>query len=585
MLHFRCAAGLLASLLFIAAARADSPDPLQLVPEQADFCIKIERPRALFEFVQRNQLIKQFQAIDGLRELYDSTNFRRLTQLVAYFERELGAGYPEILDQLTGGGVVYANQLGPRPPQLLVLQGRNEQMLRRFVEVGSRILDQELARQEAKERLEQTKYRNLDTIHIGKEFHAAAAGTALLISNRQEALHKALDLYLDKDKGSLAKVAYLSEARKLAGAGSNAWMWLNLDKVHKVAEAKDFFRLPRDNPFLTVLFGGILDVAARAPFLCAGLHTQDQGLLLSFRLPRGRQDMPEALNVTVPPLGQPGSRPLLEPPGVLYSGSFFLDIPNFWEERTKLFNEKQVKGLEDLDKASVFFLSGSPMSKLLGQAGAYHRIVVAHQSQSGYQITPGQKLPSFALVTELRDPEAFSKRMEATLRGLAFFATTQVKIKNLQEKHGDLKILAYRFPEDGQFAPDRDNLRFNFSPCFVTVGKQFVASSTIELCHELIDLLKKEANGTPATAMVTPFRERFYAAGGAQVLDYYRDRLFTQTILDQAIPPDRAQRQVSNFIDLVRQLGVLEIKDSYEAKAFQFDIRLRFRLDQHVERN
>jgi hypothetical protein len=145
-----------------------------------------------------------------------------------------------------------------------------------------------------------------------------------------------------------------------------------------------------------------------------------------------------------------------------------------------------------------------------------------------------------------------------------------------------LKIIGYRFPEDGQFALDTENIRFNFTPCFVTVGNQFILSSSIELCHDLIDIVKKEtAASDTATEAAVPFRERFYAEGGAQVLEYYRDRLFTQTILDQAIPPEQAQQQVQALIDIVRRLGVLEISDSYMEKSFRLDLRLRLEPDSH----
>ncbi|HEV3258750.1 MAG TPA: hypothetical protein VG013_17905 [Gemmataceae bacterium] len=62
----------------------------------------------------------------------------------------------------------------------------------------------------------------------------------------------------------------------------------------------------------------------------------------------------------------------------------------------------------------------------------------------------------------------------------------------MEETHGDFKIIGYRFPEDASLPADVNNIRFNFSPCFVTVGDQFVACSTLELGHQLVDLLYRE---------------------------------------------------------------------------------------------
>jgi hypothetical protein len=572
---FRFAAAFLSPLLMLGSAVAESPDPLRLIPDQADLCIKLEQPRVLFDFVRNNDLLKQLQGIEGVREFYGSTNFMRFTQLLAFFEKELGANYRDIFDRLTGGGIAYGVEFGADPPQLLVIQGTDEQTVRRFVETAVRVAEEELARREAKERIERSKYRNIEVMHVGKQIYAASAGAALLVSNKAEAIQKALDLSLDGGKKSLSGRAEVKEARELAGNGAIAWMWLGLEKVHKNPPIKDLFRLPRDEGFFTVVLGGILDVAGRAPFLCAGLHPEERGFVLSFRMPRGKNGMTEALAGIVPRTNDSGSRPLLEPPGVLYSANIYLDLGKLWEQRAKLLNDKQVKTIEDSDKKTALFLAGSPVSKLLAQAGGHHRIVVAHRSKPSYRVTPGQTYPSFAFVLELRDPEGFSKRMEANLRAGALLASTQVKLKSVEEKHGDLKIVGYRFPEDGQFPADTENIRFNFTPCFATVGNQFILSSSIELCHELIDIVKKEASASHASDAALPFRERFYAEGGAQVLEYYRDRLFTQTILDQAIPPEQAQQQVQALIDIVRRLGVLEIADSYMEKSFRLDLRLQ----------
>jgi hypothetical protein len=284
--------------------------------------------------------------------------------------------------------------------------------------------------------------------------------------------------------------------------------------------------------------------------------------------------MPAELVDLLPLAGEPGSRPLLTPSGVLYSTSYFMDLAKLWENRARLFNEKQLKTLEEFDSKSGRFLAGTRVSKLLTEAGPYQRVVVAHQPKTGYKTAPGQYIPAFALVLEMRDSESFSKRAETILRGAALLATTQVPLKSVEEKHGENRIVGYRFSEDGKFKGDVSNIRFNFSPCFVAVGNQFVLSSSIELCHELVDVLEKEA-GSPKAGSTPPVLTRIFASGGTALLDAFKDRFFTQTILDQAIPPQRAKEQVQIFTDWVRRLGSLEIEARYDPEQFHYDIRLK----------
>src|SRR5262245_31843166 len=204
-------------LLLTAAARAQAPpDPLRLVPDQADVAIKVEKPRQLAESVTANDLLKQLQTLDPVKELLDSTIYRRFYQLVAYFEKQLGAKWPELLDRLGGGGIVAAGQLQvDNAPALLVLQGTDAALTRRFVDLGLQVVEQEVARSESKERIKKESYRGVETVRLGDSFHAAAVGAAVLVSNKAEGLRAALDLQIDGPAKSLAKSPKIVDARKL----------------------------------------------------------------------------------------------------------------------------------------------------------------------------------------------------------------------------------------------------------------------------------------------------------------------------------------------------------------------------------
>jgi hypothetical protein len=391
----------------------------------------------------------------------------------------------------------------------------------------------------------------------------------------EKALQMGLDLHLDGPKKSLAQVASVSAARKLVDPQPLAWMWLNLETVRNTPEGKNVFTLPRNDPQLTVLFGGWLEVARRSPFLSAGVYAADQGFLLSFRMPRGQVDMPPELAAHVPSYGQAGSRPLLEPKGVLFSTSYFMDVSKFWEHRAKLLTPKSLQGLEEYDKTSKNILSGSQFSKLLAQAGTYQRIVVTHQARTSYKTTPDQVYPAFAVVAEIREPESFSKRMDSMLRAAALLATTQVKLKPVEETYQGRHLVGYRFSEDATLEVDTEKIRFNFSPCYVAVGNQFVLSSTLELGREMIDLLNQETKEAPAKGEAPAVHSRFYGTGGAEVLEAFQDRVFTQIVLDQATSPEKAAEQAQAFIRFVRGLGVLEIQAVYGSHDFHYDIQLK----------
>jgi hypothetical protein len=572
--------GLAGLALFAAVARADAPpDPLRLAPEQADFFVEVMQPRSLVEAGTSTDLLKTVLALPPVREYYDSTSARRAYQLLAYYEKELGAKWPALLDKLAGGGIVLAGKFGDNPQAaLLVIQGTDADLMAKFYDTTLDVIAQELVRQgESKAAIMKGSYKEVPTVHVG-DFHAARAGAALLVSNKEEALHLALDRHLDGGKHSLATLPAVKDSAKLLPPGPLARLWLNLDTVKQNPQAKEIFTSPRNDVNLTVLFGGQLDVATRSPYLSAGLYKEKDGFLATLRLPAGRQGSGADFALHVPPADGPGLLPLLEPKDVAYSSSFYLDVSKIWDDRTKLFNEKQAKAIEEAGKNAGVRLIGLSPDKVLKQAGARHRVVVVDQPKSAYKdAPPSQPIPAFAFITEMRDPDEFSKSMESSLRAAALAATLQgnIKLKVSEEKHGDYTITGWRFPVDVKLDSDAGNIRFNFSPCFVRVRNQFVFCSTLELCHQLVDLLDKETKGELPKGRHAATASRFYGSGGAALLRGAQDILVTQAVLDQAVTPEAAREQVKTLIELVQRLGAVDTEVVYEAKQFRYDLRWR----------
>jgi hypothetical protein len=565
----------LGCLLVLQPCRADSAaDPLRFLPAKADLLIKIEKPAALVQSFLAHPIFSQVQQLEAVQEAYNSTSARRFYQLLAYLEKELGRDRLKLLEDLTGGGAALAVKIdGPNSPAVFVVQGRDETLWRRAFKIVLEVTEQDLARKESKDKPNFGVYRHLDTVQIGKDLHAAVAGSALIFSNKKEALHAALDCFLDPKATNLSNAPEVKQAHELAGRDANAWMWFNLPRARDLPGAKEAFTLPRNDVNLTVVFGGWLDVAQNAPFLCAGAYTTPTESRLSFHMPRDLAKSAPAMRLHIPPPGTPGIAPLLEPKGVLFSSSFHLDLAAIWDARAQLFNEAQVKALEAFDKNSGRFLTGSSFSKLVGLTAPGKRLVVAHQPAYAYKTTPQQNIPAFAFITELREPESFATRMEVILRAAALLASTQIKSQNFEENYLGHKIVGYRVSETAPLANDPTNLRFNFVPCFTRVGKQFVFSSTLSLCKELVEVLERESKSPGDAIAGTASRMKFYGSGGAQMLDYYKDVLLTQAILDRAITPDKAARQVDELIKLVRELGVLQIESRYSNKDFNYDVR------------
>lgn len=569
-------------LVLVPNAWADSPrGPLQLLPEQADIVINIERPRQLADVITGLDVFKQLQTLAPVREFYDAGNFRRFFEIVYHFERELGADKYELLDRLAGQGAVLGVKFLPPGFVLLAIQGKDEALLQKFKATALRVVEAELARLDVKGAIQKGTHRNVEVVRIGKDLFAATVGTTLLVSNTGEGLQAGLDQHLDR-KTSAADNPNILAARRLLPPDPLAWGYLNLELVRLAPQFKTFFAVPNDNPVFPLLLGGYLDLVRRAPFLTLGLYGRPQGFLATFRLPRGREGSAVEMAAHVPPEDQPGSRPILKPRNALFSTSYFFDLSKIWEHRATLLNAQQREFLDAIEKQAgkqqkQAFDTG--IKQLLSQIGTYQRIVVAAQGQPEYSKEPAQRLPAGAFVLELRDPKSFRQVIEVQLRTAALFLTTQFRLQLKEEKIGEHLLVGYRFDEKAALTGDVNNLRFNFSPCFAIVGNQFVICSSMELGREMVALLDREAKGgleaTGRPGNTASGRTLLSAAGGAVFLQAIQEQLFVQAMLERALTPEAAKQQVQTFIDVLRKAGTLELEATYGAREFRYDFEIK----------
>ncbi len=574
--HFILIAGLAGFLLQASLAQAESPPPARrLIPAEADLLLEVKNVRQIHDLILDLEVVKELQKFPNTREFFSSTQARRFFQFLAYYEKEMGSRYPELLDSLTAGGVALGVKLGPKPaPALLVIQGKDAQQTRKFVDLVLNGIDQELQRQEAKQRPEKITLGDTEVIKFGNDVYLATVGSAILISNKEAGLQLGLNLARGQGGKSLAEVESVQQAYRLLPSDLLAAFWLNMETIRKAPGAAAFYSTPRE-PFFVVTLGPYLDVLGRTPFVCGGVARTPKGIITTIRVPCGREGMGAELPLHLPPdPGTPAGRPLLQPKGVLYSDSNYFDLARIWNDRDKLFAKDAVKALEEFNKNSGKIpLPGLQISQLLTNAGAYRRTVVVNQPRVGYKVTPKTSIPAFAFVLEMRDPAAFRKTMEGALRGAGFLASTQLGLKMTEEKHRDVPLVGYRFPEDKPLRQDVNDIRFNFSPCFCSVGNQFVASSTIKLGKELIELLQAEA-GQPAPMIPSNTHRRFFSAGVAEILQVFEDQLVAQAILDQALPAGEAREQVKAFIALLRKQGMLNFVSTFGANETRFEISI-----------
>jgi hypothetical protein len=137
-----------------------------------------------------------------------------------------------------------------------------------------------------------------------------------------------------------------------------------------------------------------------------------------------------------------------------------------------------------------------------------------------------------------------------------------------------VKLIGYQIEADAkENAVARTFRNLVPSPCFARVGDQFLACSSAELGRMMIPIVKQQSHGEQVESRKA-FRVRFFARGGADLLNAYEDRIVTQIILNDAVPPETARTEASAFISWVAKLGALQIESAYAPNDYRLDLFL-----------
>jgi hypothetical protein len=552
-----------AILLLLAVA-----SPLRYVPDKADFVFIADAPRPLIELAVNSKLRERIENLAAVKEQLDSTGVRRARQLLAHFEKSLGAKWPKLLDDVAGGGMCLAGKQGSgTQPALFVLLGKDEKRQQKALDEMITLAKAELERQESKDKLLSKDYHGFTAYAIGDGSFFARVGPALIFSNKSDGLKAALDLARGEGGKSLADHPDMADMAKLLPKDAKVRFWVNMRPFQATTQGKALYADPRNDIIQTLFFGGYLSVLGRAPYFAMGLVPEKDGAYLTLRAPAGLDGMGSDRLLHVPE--KPALRPVLAPEDALYSVSFYWDAAKIWTERAKLFPPEQVKNLERTNMNGV---GGLRLSTILESFGAAHRVVVAHQPKPAYTKRPQTRIPAFAVVPEVREPAKFGKLIDGALTLAGVALSDQFKMESADEEHAGVSITAFRFKEKEKLPMDVGDFRFNFSPCYARVGDQFVFSSTIELCRSMIDTLKKEKGDA---RIAGKSRDRYFPEGLARLAATSEAELIAQTILNEGVPPDEAKAQVAQIIELIRSAVSLESGATYDAKTFRYDFRLK----------
>lgn len=558
-------------------------DPLSWMPASTLVYLKLEPIGSLLSHPLRTRI----QSDETVQALWKSEPLKELRGGIAVSELVLGAKIETLARDLTKFGAHLC--INDQGEMVLLARTRSERWLKDYVQ---KIVT--LARGDSNKnkpgKVSETTYRGIRGYEVNKLI-VAQMDDWLLVANKPEIAKATVDQMLDKNKKSLDASPFYQRAKEFAerfdsnSEGSIATVYLDMDNIRKAKAGwakKIFSNKPRE--FVAeLLFGGLLATLDQSPMTIGRLALNESGANMEFLSPSQPEWFAETREFYV----GPNSKGVAERAWKIHQGlaslSTYRNLSELWLRAGDLFDQKVNDQLAQADNTLTTLFSGRDFgTDILGALEPQLQIVSASQSFPN-ALKPSIRLPSFALIGKLKEPESMQRDLKRIFQSFVGFLNVagamegQPQLDLESEIVGDAKIYW------AEYVVDKDRkyenglpVPFNFSPSVAFLGDRVVVSSTSALARQLIsEMANPSSNHEPS--LMSPQLNTSMELDLAMIRDVLldnRDQLITQNMLEKGHSKKEAQGEVDVLLGLMQLLGSASAQLSFDER-----VRLNIQVD------
>jgi hypothetical protein len=568
-------------VLAASIAGAAVPPPVaRWIPQDAVIVVEVSQPKAVLELLLAPRVASAVAALPAYEKLAAQPDFKQLLAGVDYLEKALKTDWRTGLRKLVGGGITVS--VHPKNAALFIVECEDPKMLAQLHEIFLGIARVEAAKQGKPDRVASSQYRDATCWTFdGKEAHAVV-GSRLLLASRPGLLKAALDLAADPHSPGLGSLAGYQAVRKAAGSETAA-AFVNL-KVLKQHPPFAKAMTQNTNPLAALLLAGVTDSVRDSNWLAAGLRVEGQRLVLRATVDGKPADPASIKGYASAKEASDGALPNLAVPRRIAAMSFYRDLHGFYAAKDQLFPER-TSGLIFFENMMGIFFTGRDLTEeVLGEIRPEVRVVVAEQQYDPAVGTPKIRVPAFAAVFRLRNPDKFAEVVEEAWQkalGLINFTRGQQALPGLiidRTIYGGTKYTTAYFSAKQE--KDRQNLelRFNFRPALARQGEFMILSSTEGLAKDLIDAVKKETETALKPLAGTHSAIDVDGTALASILEANRDALVRQNMVNDGHTRPQAETQIDLLIAIAKHLGQTKLDVGNRKGRMETELELKLNL-------
>ncbi len=561
------------SLAFGSAKAQDALPPAEAwIPADAVLVAKITHVPELIDCVASPQIIEAIEQSPASEAAKQKKEVRQFLAGVQFLESQLETDWKSAIKNLTAGGITFA--VLPRGQAILIVDAQDEKMLAKLHETLLFFARMDAENKGTPDRVRSAEYRGVTGWSFGPKEAHAILGNRLIVSNDPEVLKEVIDLK-EGTGTSIQGTERFSEAMA-ERRGAPAYLYVNAELVNAAPQVQKALNNLKE-PLPVLLFAGVAESISQADWILVTGDLNDNRVTVTFVTGDADATARKA-GFAVPP-AEAGALPNLDVPRRLAALTLYRDLHDFYAAKDELFPER-TSGLIFFENMMGIFFSGRNFTEeVLSHVTPEVRMVVAAQEYSPEVGEPLIKLPAFATVFRMKDPDDFTPVVEEAWQkalGLINFTRGQQALPGLILDRVEYKGVKYTlsyFSTVDETDKTKLDIRFNFSPTLARVGDYIVMSSTEGLARDLIDALQVETQS--AVKPLKQVNSKLTIDGNivAGLLTANWETLVGQNMLEKGHSRRQAETEIGALV------AAAELLDRIEVTIVDQDRRTRATLD------
>jgi len=538
-------------LAFLAIGQLSAAElqPADLFPATTVAYAEISDPKALLDEVLDHPLTQHIQTLDVYRKATESQGYRNFLTGRKLFELQIGTDWRPAFEAISARGIYVGFDASTQGAAVLI-RGKDEATVENF---RTKIL--ELSRLNGTKVKEADEYRGI-TVYKLDQGGAAAVRDWVVVTNNGDLGKSILDRLLSEESvagESLADSELFVAAHQKKPAEAQLWSFINLKSVRDAGGARKMLEGQAENPLAELLLGGIQSILQKSDWVTSDLTVETSGLAWKFATPFDPAWIPEQRSYFFGPdtHGHAPSLPQIDE--TLLTVAAYRDVSAMWLRAGDLFNEEMNEKLAEADAGlSTVFAGRDFGEEILGSFAPEIGIIVTRQSFEDVTPTPAIRLPAFAVVLKLRDPETMRSELRRTFQSaIGFFNIVgaqngQPQLEMDMQKVGDTDLITSRYlPEKKDKDSPSAPIIFNFSPSVSFTGDRFVLASTATLARQLGTAPVQDARAANTSVALN-------AAVLRETLADNREQLISQNMLEEGHTREEAEAAIELLLEIVR---------------------------------